>query len=80
MVRLILASCSCSSAAYPLGPRRAGRPRSHHLLRQDSEAARQLCERAVGECPHSFIEYEMAPVELKRLLTKSALVQQPCAQ
>ena len=33
-----------------------------------------------AECPHSFIEYEMAPVELKRLLTKAALVQQPSAQ
>ncbi len=50
------------------------------LLRQEKEAARQLFERAVGECPHSFIEYEMAPVELKRLLPKAALAQQPSAQ
>ena len=50
------------------------------LLGQDKEAARQLFERAAGECPHSFIEYEMAPVELKRLLTKAALAQQPSPQ
>ena len=50
------------------------------LLRQETEVARQLFERTVGECPHSFIEYEMAPVELKRLLTKAALVDQPSAQ
>ena len=50
------------------------------LLRDDKETARELFERAVSECPHSFIEYEMAPVELKRLLTKAALVQQPSAQ
>ncbi|HEY8015285.1 MAG TPA: hypothetical protein VIE35_05615, partial [Dongiaceae bacterium] len=45
-----------------------------------TEVARPLFERAVSECPHSFIEYEMAPVELKRLLTKAALAQQPSAQ
>ena len=51
-----------------------------HLLRYDSEVARQLFERAAGECPHSFIEFEMASVELRRLLPKAALAQQPSAQ
>ena len=50
------------------------------LAQGDQAAARRPLERALGECPHSFIEYEMAPVELKRLLTKAALVQQPSAQ
>ncbi len=37
-------------------------------------------ERAVGECPDTFIEYEMAPVELNRLASKATLAEQPGAQ
>ena len=50
------------------------------LLNQDKEAARELFDRAADQCPHSFIEYEIATTELKRLLTASALAQQPSAQ
>jgi lipoprotein NlpI len=50
------------------------------LLNREKEAARRLFENATGECPHSSAEYEMATIELKRLLTKAALAQQPAAQ
>jgi lipoprotein NlpI len=50
------------------------------LVQGDQAAARQLLERAFAECPDSLIEFEMAPVELKRLASNAALVQQPSAQ
>ena len=43
------------------------------LLHGDRSAARQLFERALAECPIYFIEYEILPVELKRLETEAAV-------
>ena len=44
-----------------------------HLLQHDKDTARLLFQSAAAECPHNFIEYEMLPVELKRLETQAAL-------
>ena len=47
------------------------------VLQQQKDLARQLLESAAAECPHYFIEYEMLPVEMKRLDAQAVLVQKP---
>ncbi|HEX7198858.1 MAG TPA: hypothetical protein VF213_05255 [Dongiaceae bacterium] len=42
-------------------------------MQHEKDAARLLFQSAAAECPHNFIEYEMLPVELKRLETQAAL-------
>ena len=38
-----------------------------HLARKNAAAAKPLLQQAVNECPHDFVEYVAAQVELKRL-------------
>ena len=37
------------------------------LARKNEDAAKPLLQQAVSECPHNFVEYSLAQVELKRL-------------
>jgi len=50
------------------------------LVQGDASTARKLLEQSRTECPETFIEYEIAPVELKRLDGQAALVQKPASQ